>query len=207
MYELVLVSESPRRRQILSEAGFLFSVGTVKISETIEEKLNINAEITRIARSKAESYFNSHNYLKEQKILLLSADTMVVLDDRALGKPKNLSEAEFFLQQLSGRGHSVITGLCVLNLKTKQCIEASDRTEVEFRTLSKAEISEYVASGEPLDKAGAYAIQGEGKKFVKKVNGPLNNVIGLPLELFEKILQEKGWHVSRKKFATDSFSN
>ncbi|OFZ10849.1 MAG: septum formation protein Maf [Bdellovibrionales bacterium RBG_16_40_8] len=203
MYKLVLVSESPRRRQILSDAGFIFSVATSKLSETIEENMNHEREIMRIAKEKSISYLSEHNQLKGQEILLLSADTMVFLAGKAFGKPKNSAEAEQFLSVLSGRAHSVITGLCLYNLKTDQLVEAADQTEVEFRALSQNEIVQYVASGEPLDKAGAYAIQSEGKKFVKRVNGSVNNVIGFPLELFEKILYEKGWHVDRKKPAAN----
>jgi len=199
MYELILVSQSPRRRQILSEAGFLFSVDTVKLSEIIEENVNLKAAISKLARTKGEAYLAIHNHLKLKDILILTADTMVVLEGKVFGKPQNSAEAVNFLGQLSGKMHSVITGICVVNLKTGQSFEAADETKVEFRKLSQSEILVYVDSGEPMDKAGAYAIQGEGRQFVKNFEGSLTNVIGLPLELLEKTLNEKGWHVARQK--------
>jgi septum formation protein len=196
-YKLLLVSESPRRREILSNAGFLFGVDTVKISEIIEENVNLREAITRIAQNKSRAYREAHKGLKGQRILLLSADTMVVLDGRALGKPKNSTEAQVFLTHLSGKTHSVITGISVENLATGESVLASDETEVQFRELSPDEIQSYVATGEPMDKAGAYAIQGEGQKFVQNIKGSRLNVVGLPLELFETILQERRWSVER----------
>ncbi|MCB0350058.1 MAG: septum formation protein Maf [Bdellovibrionales bacterium] len=197
MFELVLVSESPRRRQILSEAGFLFRVDTVKISEIIEENVNPEEGIKAIARAKVEAYVQTHNHLKYKDILLVSADTMVVLQGRALGKPKNSTEAEQFLRSLSGKKHSVITAVCIYCLKDSQFILFSDKTEVEFRKLSESEIVRYVESGESLDKAGAYAIQGAGGQLVSAVRGSIQNVIGFPIELFEEKLKEKGWNVAR----------
>lgn len=198
MYELLLISASPRRRQILSDAGYLFRFDSVKISEIIEENVNVRAAIMNLARAKGQAYIDKHNPLKPQKILMLSADTVVVLANKALGKPGTDVDAHKFLGLLSGKKHSVITAIYLLNLHTGEEILTADETLVEFRELSKNEIMAYVKSGEPFDKAGAYAIQGEGKKFVKQISGSLQNVIGLPLELFEKILAEKGWDVCRK---------
>jgi septum formation protein len=196
-YKLLLVSESPRRREILSNAGFLFGVDTVKISEIIEENVNLREAITRIAQNKSGAYREAHKQLKGQRILLLSADTMVVYDGRALGKPKNSTEAQSFLSLLSGKTHSVITGISVENLATGESVSASDETEVQFREIPTFEIQSYISTGEPMDKAGAYAIQGEGRKFVQNIKGSRLNVVGLPLELFEKILQERRWSVER----------
>ena len=201
MYELILVSQSPRRSQILKDAGFLFRVGSVKISEIIEENVNLTEAISRIARAKAQAYFDSNKHLKLQKILLLSADTLVCMGERAYGKPENSTEAQVFLQTLSGQKHEVITGLCVMNLFSSEVLTVSASTEVEFRELKKDEIEEYVASGEPNDKAGAYAIQGHGQKFVKSIKGSYLNVVGLPIELFENILKQKGWDVARREYS------
>lgn len=197
MYELLLVSQSPRRRQILLDAGFLFRVDIVKTSEIIEENVNFALAIASVARAKVETYLGVHKHMKSQEVLLLSADTMVISEGRALGKPKNSTEAEHFLASLSGKTHSVISGICILNLKTGEVFEGADTTEVEFRELTLSEIRNYIATGEPFDKAGAYAIQGGGRQFVKNVEGSILNVIGFPLELFEKVLAEKGWHVAR----------
>lgn len=198
MYELLLVSASPRRRQILSDAGYLFHYDSVKISEIIEENVNIRSAIMNLARAKGQAYLDSHKSLKSQDILLLSADTMVVLAGAALGKPKNEAEALAFLRRLSGQKHTVITAIYVLNMRTGEEILDTDSTLVEFRELATEEIHAYVKSGEPFDKAGAYAIQGEGKKLVKQISGSLQNVIGLPLELLERVLSEKNWPIRRK---------
>lgn len=198
MYELLLVSESPRRRQILKDAGFKFRTDTVKISEIIEENVNLGRAILQIAMKKAQAYLDQYNSLKTQRILLLTADTMVVLGGRALGKPKNSTEAQHFLCQLSGQLHEVVTGICVFNLLNgEKCCDAVT-TKVQFREITLHEISEYIASGEPMDKAGAYAIQGEGKKFVQNISGSYTNVVGLPIEWLNENLERLGWHVSRE---------
>lgn len=204
MYELVLVSESPRRRQILFDAGFLFRVGTVKISEIIEENVNLEDSIMNLAQLKASAYLSDHKYLKKQDILLLSADTMVILEGRALGKPKNPTEARRFLRDLSGKRHVVMTGFFIHNLHTEETYRGIGKTEVWFRALSEDEIQAYVDSGEPLDKAGAYAIQGAGRNFVADFRGSMKNVIGLPLEQLENVFLEKGWHVTRRSASTDN---
>jgi septum formation protein len=120
------------------------------------------------------------------------------LNGQVLGKPKSSTEAAQFLRLLSGNAHSVITGIALINTKTEEIFEVSDQTEVQFKQLTDDEISNYVASGEPMDKAGAYGIQGLGRTLVQNFNGSLSNVIGLPLELLEKSLSEKGWHVARR---------
>lgn len=198
MYELLLVSQSPRRRQILQDAGFQFRTDTVKISEIIEENVNVATAIMNLAQAKAQAYLEAHNHLKFKDILILSADTMVVHRGRALGKPKNSTEAQGFLSQLSGETHSVITGLCFYDGCANKYFTFYDQTEVEFRPLSKQEICDYVATGEPMDKAGAYAIQGLAGQFVKECRGSFTNVVGLPLELFLRVLEEQGWNVPRK---------
>jgi septum formation protein len=197
MYELLLVSQSPRRKQLLENAGFLFRVDTVKISENIGENVNVAEAIVTLARTKGEVYLSSHNSLKGRDILLLSADTMVVHRGRALGKPKNSTEAQQFLGLLSGQTHEVITGIFIKNLKSDEYYSGFDTTKVEFRKLSATEIREYVDGGEPMDKAGAYAIQGDGGRFVQTIHGSKSNVIGLPLELLENVLKEKSWNVAR----------
>lgn len=198
MYELLLVSQSPRRRELLEDAGFSFRVDTVEISEIIEENINLRTAVARVARAKAWAYWQAHKHMKSQDILILSADTVVALNGRVLGKPKSSTEAQQFLRLLSGNTHSVITGIAILNTKSEEIFETSDQTEVQFRQLTDQEIADYVATGEPMDKAGAYGIQGLGRSLVQNFSGSLSNVIGLPLELLEKSLLEKGWHVGRR---------
>jgi septum formation protein len=122
----------------------------------------------------------------------LSADTIVVLNGEILGKPVDEAEAVKFLKSLSATRHEVITGICLVDVSGKTIVE-SETTQVEFRALSDKEISEYVATGEPMDKAGAYGIQGGGGKFVKGYVGSISNVVGLPIEKLQQVLKENGW--------------
>ncbi|MCB0384247.1 MAG: Maf family protein, partial [Bdellovibrionales bacterium] len=117
---------------------------------------------------------------------------------RILGKPKNSAEAQSFLHELSLKTHSVITGVCVYDVDSCRYVVASDETLVRFRKLSENEISEYVSSGEPMDKAGGYGIQGMAGRFVDKTEGSYSNVVGLPMELFEKMVNENGWRIDRR---------
>lgn len=197
--EIILASQSPRRRELLEEAGYEFRTFPVKVSENIDENLNPGTQVEALARRKAEACVEQNNLLNLKDILVLGADTMVVLDNRCLGKPANFSEAVSFLRRLSGRTHRVITGLCLLVPGGGSVWLGHTSTEVEFRPLADREIEDYVATGEPMDKAGAYAIQGGGKKFVSSQRGSWSNVVGLPLETLEQALKERGWNVRRKK--------
>lgn len=201
MHNLILASESPRRKSLLEEAGFLFRVFSVKVSENIEKNLNseaeINEEIQRIARTKAQAVFEAYNPLESGDYLILSADTMVIYGHRPLGKPKSSTEAEEFLSLLSNKTHQVKTAICLLTARfenetwTKfQMTEKIETTSVTFRPILRQEILDYIATGEPMDKAGAYAIQGIGKKFVSRFSGDYDSVVGLPVELFSKTLKE-----------------
>ena len=151
-----------------------------------------------LARRKCEAWVNSNNALKNQKILVLAADTLVAISGRVLGKPKNISEAQYYLGLLSGQTHSVITGVCVYAFDSEVYFESAVTTKVEFRALEDDEISKYIASGEPMDKAGAYGIQGEGRRFVKTFEGSWSNVVGLPMEYIETLFKENNWDVGRK---------
>lgn len=198
MLELRLVSASPRRKDLLEKEAFKFIVDTVKLSEIVEENLNLGDAIARLAKTKAEAYRNKHKHLKSQKILLLTADTVVALGDQVLGKPATNIEAANMLGRLSGKKHSVITGICLWNLETEECFTGYDETKVQFKELSKEEIQSYVDSGAPMDKAGAYGIQEKAGDFVESIEGSYDNVVGLPTELFKKVLAEKGWQVDRR---------
>ncbi|MCB0413455.1 MAG: septum formation protein Maf [Bdellovibrionales bacterium] len=193
MKNFILVSSSPRRKLLLEEAGFKFTIDHVKVSEIINENLNARENAESLARLKAKSYVNSNNLLKLKDNLVITADTLVAYEKTILGKPKNFSEAVEILSLLSSKTHSVITAFCIYDSSVDQYFIYSDETFVEFRDLSEEEILEYVRSGEPMDKAGSYGIQGEARKFVKRVNGSLSNVIGFPLELFELQVKNHGW--------------
>lgn len=210
--QLVLASGSPRRKQLLQFAQFHFRTDPVKISEIIKENLNPRDLLLDLAWQKAEAYLKQFNSLKSGDILLLTADTMVFLGEKHLGKPQNETEAVEFLNMLSGNTHSVLTGLCLFDTKTQTSVKEVEETKIHFRKLSSDEIREYVATGEPMDKAGAYGIQGLAGSFVEKVEGSWTNVVGLPMELLDKLLTDNGWDISRSMDFTQlkkqfSFSN
>ncbi len=190
-HELILASESPRRKQLLDEAGFQFTVLPIKVSEKLEKNLNLDEQIKNLAIRKSLAAEAELKSLKKQNYLLLTADTMVTLDNEALGKPENKLEAEQMLTRLSGRSHQVKTAICLFKSSTFQRICEIQTTEVFFRLISRQTILEYIATGEPMDKAGAYAIQGLGGKFVEKYVGAYDNVVGLPVALLKEILSRE----------------
>lgn len=197
MYELVLASESPRRRQLLQEAGFSFHILPVKVSEIPQKNLNVDEQIVDIARQKADACISTHKLLNSQRYLVLSSDTEVVVNDSTLGKPVDKSQSLQFLDLLSGRIHEVKTALYLVLLPEGKVISHIETTKVEFFSLTPEQKSEYASSSEPYDKAGGYAIQGEAKKFIKNIDGDLQNVIGLPVKAFKTILERE--KISLKK--------
>ncbi len=192
--KFLLASQSPRRRELLEEAGFVFEVHTVKVSEILDKNLNLDEQIMKVAETKAQASLATLKPVNSEEVLLLSADTVVVLGEDVLGKPKSQDEAAEFLRRLSRQTHSVKTGICFIHLPSFQLIRSIDSTNVTFRDLSPSDIQEYLKTGEWEDKAGAYAIQGFAKKFVLNLKGSHSNVVGLPLELVEKIMTENNWY-------------
>lgn len=200
MLQLVLASESPRRKTILSDSGFSFHVFPVKVSENLEKNLTVDEQIIAIARKKALAAFEQYKPLNSQNFLLLSADTMVIFDNQPLGKPENPEQACQFLRQLSGKTHLVKTAIYLVegsqvsgNNRIVRQDHGLETTAVTFYPLSEEQIQTYVQSGEPMDKAGAYGIQGAAGKFVSKIEGHFDNVVGLPMTLFKKILAQNNW--------------
>ncbi len=178
----ILASASPRRKELLGELGIIPTVRPTDADETIEEKLTPDKFVEVLSRRKADAYTEE---LSGDDILI-AADTVVALGDEILGKPTDAQNAFDMLRSLSGHTHSVYTGITV---KSKiKSITAVDETKVVFREMTDDEIWEYIDSKDPMDKAGAYGIQGEAGKFVSSIDGSLNNVIGLPTELLKKIL-------------------
>jgi septum formation protein len=173
--ELILASQSPRRRQLLTVAGFHFSVRAKPVEEVRRAGEDPVAYVRRLARTKAEA---AHERPGE---IILGADTTVVIDHHVLEKPTDTDDARRMLHLLSGRDHTVITGICLLH--DGGVIVDHSSTQVRFAPLTESEIVAYVASGEPMDKAGAYAIQGLASRFIEKVDGCYFNVMGLPLSL------------------------
>jgi septum formation protein len=198
MLEIALASQSPRRRDLLTEAGFEFRVFPVKVSEIIDENLTPAEAASQIATVKVRACIEQNKLLKEPGFLVLGADTMVVLGERILGKPKNFSEGAQYLRALSGKTHRVITGFSLSESASTKVWTGAEMSEVQFKVLSEKEIADYLATGEPMDKAGAYAIQGAGGKFVSSFTGSKSNVIGLPMERLVKVLKEYGWIVRRR---------
>lgn len=185
---------------MLQEAGFRFRVHSVKVSENIEENLNPRVLAQDLARRKAKAALETSNPLELKGFLILSADTIVVMEQRVLGKPENFEQAREFLELLSGKMHSVITGFCLIpGDDPAQTVTNFDETFVEFRTLSAKEIDAYLKTGESMDKAGAYAIQGKGKALVQRYQGSWSNVVGLPVEKLKKELDTHGWSVYQRQ--------
>ena len=192
---LVLASASPRRRELLAQAGFAFTVHPAHIPEDPLEGEDPIAYVTRLAREKAQVVFRSlsteDNAKQEsdsepEALVVLGADTTVTLDDEILGKPEDAADAARMLRRLSGRTHRVITGVAVVSAQGVEV--AAEATAVRFLTLSDQEIDAYVATGEPMDKAGAYAIQGLAARWIPRIEGCYFNVVGLPLALVAAML-------------------
>lgn len=179
---LVLASASPRRGMLLDEGGFTFVRVEADVSEELSQGVTPESAVKELALRKAQAglkrWLNSGGSNKD---IVLGADTIVVLENRILGKPKDEKEAEEMLNALSGRAHEVYTGVALVNgIGHQEC--GAVRTEVLFRQLTAEEILQYIATGEPMDKAGAYGIQGKGASLVQNYEGSLTNVIGLPME-------------------------
>lgn len=189
---LVLASSSPRRMMLLQEWGYQFQCINPLANEDLPEGVPLETGIRIVAERKAEAGV----LLWEQNggvagDVVVGADTMVVLNGQALGKPATRGEAEQMLERLSGVTHQVLTGVALRSL-SGEVESAVIETKVRFRVLSRKEIQAYVASGEPMDKAGAYAIQGEAREFVESFQGSLTNVIGLPMEYLSERLKARG---------------
>lgn len=188
--QLILASASPRRRQLLEQVGYSFHVHPVDVEENISHNLPAMDVPLTLAALKAEA---AAEQLQGRDGVVLTADTVVILDNKVLGKPASEAEAYAYLEALSGRVHYVITGFVVRDLKTGKEIKDRELTRVVFRILSEEEIKAYVATGEPMDKAGAYAIQGKGALLVERIEGCYYNVVGLPLPRVALALKEFGF--------------
>jgi septum formation protein len=200
---LVLASASPRRRELLAQAGFSFEVHPAHIPEDPHPNEDPTAYVIRLAREKAQTVYRKlalkgHDFSRaacdarkaralategrfSETLAVLGADTTVTLDNHILGKPEDSADAARMLRLLSGRTHRVITGVALVTAARTEV--ASESTAVRFLTLSEEEIAAYIATGEPMDKAGAYAIQGRAARWIPRVEGCYFNVVGLPIAL------------------------
>lgn len=183
--KLILASGSPRRIELLKMLGCKFQIISSKDEERINPRLSPIQNAKRLSRLKALSVAS-----KISEGIVIAADTMVVLGKKILGKPKNKKEAQEMLEKLSGKEHRVITGVAIVNVKTKKIMQDVVITKVKFRKLNKNLIERYIASGEPLDKAGAYGIQGKGALLVESIKGDYFNVVGLPLSALNQLLKK-----------------
>lgn len=188
---LILASASPRRQELLRNAGIAYAACPAHIDETPHANEDARAYAERLAREKASAVFRSRplNFI-------LGADTIVVVDGAILGKPHDQDDATRMLRLLSGRSHQVITGVCLIGPAEKPGHgfedTRSEKTLVTMTKLSDEEIRDYVASGEPSDKAGAYGIQGFASRWITRIEGDYFNVVGLPVALVFRMLREHG---------------
>lgn len=191
---LILASSSPRRRELLTQAGFTFRVASLPVEEGRHPGEDPVLYTQRLARAKAEAVYQAELPTQRvrpitpvEPILVLGADTIVVCDDQVLGKPANPNDAIRMLKLLSGRTHQVVTGVCLISSVGVDV--AAEITSVTMQTLSEQEIQDYISTGEPVDKAGAYAVQGRAGRWVPRISGCYFNVVGLPLALVNNLIE------------------
>src|SRR5271163_214199 len=187
--KLILASSSPRRAEILRNAGISFSVLTSAVDETPAPNETPTALVLRLANAKAELVAAR----ALDPAIVIAADTVVVLDNKILGKPRSADDAQHMLELLSGRTHAVLTGVSLIRLPGRSRLEFVESTLVHFNQLSAEEISTYLATAEPYDKAGAYAIQGHAGRYIPRIEGCYFNVVGLPLARVQQALTDLGW--------------
>jgi septum formation protein len=187
--KLILASTSPRRAEILRDAGFSFVVVASGIDETPVPGESPSELVQRLADAKAELAAAR----AVGPAIVLAADTVVTLEGRIFGKPRSSDDARHMLEQLSGRAHAVVTGVTLIRLPEAERCSFVESTLVHFAQLSAEEITRYLATDEPHDKAGAYAIQGRAGRYIPRVEGDYFNVVGLPLARVAQALVELGW--------------
>ena len=180
--QLILASQSPRRRELLGLFRRPFAVQVADIDETMDNTLPPYDEVARVSRAKAEAI------AREKDDIVVAADTIVVCAGQTLGKPRTEAEAAEMLRLLSGRDHQVMTGMTVL--RGDRAVTCTEVTDIHFRELSDKEIECYIATGEPMDKAGSYGIQGGAALFAERMVGDYYNVMGLPVCRLYEILSE-----------------
>jgi len=197
---LILASASPRRRELLAQAGFFFTVESADVDESPRADEDPSAYVLRLAVEKAQAVFARHvessgapsmtapsSWEGSDPLIVLGADTTVVCDGRILAKPVDAADAARILRRLSGRSHQVMTGVAVV---TRACVFSGvETTEVVFARIPEAELAAYCATAEPLDKAGAYGIQGYAARWIPRIDGDYFNVMGLPIARTAKLIE------------------
>ena len=191
MHKIILASQSPRRRELLEAIGMNFEVIVSEVDETSISKENIPVGIyvQELALMKAAAV--AKKVLKDKEAIIISADTIVTLNGKILGKPKDENDAFKMLSMLSGREHEVYTGYCVMRIKDGYTICNNVKTTVSFKQLTEEKIKRYIKTGEPMDKAGAYGIQGIGGVLIDKIDGDYANVVGIPISALADTLENE----------------
>ena len=182
MRKIVLASASPRRREICDLLGLAYTVEPAKTEMPADPALSLDEAVLRVARGKAEEIAECH-----PQEIVIGADTVVVVDDTILGKPHDVAEAKAMLRRLAGREHRVITAVWICDGENSEGF--ADSAAVTFMPMTDEEINAYVASNEPMDKAGAYAIQGIGMRYIRSINGDFYTVMGLPSGRLYEVLK------------------
>ena len=190
--KLILASASPRRAEILRDAGIAFEICETRVDETVLAGETARAMVARLAEAKARAAVARFVYQPADRIVI-GADTTVELNGEILGKPRDAAHAREMLRKLNGRTHHVLTGIFLLRLPGESTRAAVEDSAVTFAPLPENEIEAYVSTGEPLGKAGGYAIQGIAGRFIPKIDGCYFNVVGLPLARTYTLLLELGW--------------
>ena len=186
-FRLILASASPRRRELLTQAGYIFDIEAADIDETPCANEQPGAYVERLAAEKAKAILEKHAEF-HGRLVVLGADTTVVCDGEILGKPTDAEDAKRMLRRLSGRTHQVLTGIAAA---TRQgVVSAVESTEVVFSNIREAELERYCATREPLDKAGAYGIQGYAARWIPRIEGDYFNVMGLPIARVVELLRD-----------------
>jgi len=187
---IILASNSPRRRELLDQAGIGYIADPADADESRLPDEKPEEFAVRVALDKARLTAGRH-----REGLVIGADTIVVVEGEILGKPSSAADAAYMLSRISGRTHRVITGVAVIDAGTGRCEAGFEVTEVQMRAIDKAESDAYIATGEPMDKAGAYGIQGKAAFFVEGIDGCYPNVVGLPLSRLGRMLESFGFSI------------
>lgn len=198
MKKIILASSSPRRKALLLQIGLNFEIEKPEVDEKLNPRLKPkgNAELLSLLKAKAVAdKLISTN--KNDHFIILATDTFVVHKGEILGKPANVKDARKMLHKLNGDTHVVITGFTIIDTQSKRIITKADETKVKFRKVSVKEIDAYIKTGEPMDKAGAYAIQGRGAVLIERIEGDPFNVVGLPLHAVYEELKKFGIQLNK----------
>jgi septum formation protein len=186
-FRLILASASPRRRELLAQAGYAFAVEAADVNESEHEDENSAEYVLRLAEEKAQAVFARH-VTEAEPLVVLGADTTVVCDGEILAKPKDGADAKRMLRRLSGRTHEVLTGVAIAT--SVGLVSGVETTSVTFSAIPETELDFYCATNEPMDKAGAYGIQGYAARWIPQIDGDYYNVMGLPIARVVRLIED-----------------